>query len=178
MGSLPACMSANVNAVPTEASRGHRIPWNLSYRWLWASMSARNWNCVLERTVDSLNCWIISWAPCFVFKSLCICEHPCESVCRCPQRPDPWVTGCWDRPDMGTMNWIHVPWKSSEHSNHYFWSQSTQDFDRKLYKFLQMLIFWSIYEFESSSERTGMFGQPLSIHSERNPLCLFLIFSQ
>lgn len=23
-----------VHAVPLEASRGHRIPWNLSYKWL------------------------------------------------------------------------------------------------------------------------------------------------
>jgi hypothetical protein len=34
LGALPACMSANMDAVPTEARRGHRIPWNLSYRWL------------------------------------------------------------------------------------------------------------------------------------------------
>ena len=57
----------------------------------------------------------------------------------------------------------------------HFCSQSTQNVDRKLRKFLQMLIFWSAYEFKSSSRRTEGFRQLLSMVN-RFPFCPFLIF--
>jgi hypothetical protein len=50
-----------VRLVPTEASRGHQILWNLSYRWLWAT----KWVLEMEpgsseRTVSMFNPWVIS----------------------------------------------------------------------------------------------------------------------
>jgi hypothetical protein len=37
MNVLPACMSVpHLHIVCSEARRGYQIPWNWSYRWLWA----------------------------------------------------------------------------------------------------------------------------------------------
>ena len=49
--------------VPTEARRGHRLPWNWSYRWLWATVWVLRIEPISGRVASVLNCWAISPVP-------------------------------------------------------------------------------------------------------------------
>ena len=56
-----ACMYVRLCLVHGEAWRGHQVPWNWSYRQLWAAM----WVLGIEprpfrRATNTLNCWTIS----------------------------------------------------------------------------------------------------------------------